>query len=316
MAAITLEHPIPRLFVQKVVEVEDGTFYDLTPDYTVIRDTRHVIDRDTGRTLAFLVKGALRGPKAVTAGREFSQFTKRTESLRYVAAGMKTTRVKIQYEDGTTNTYRKALGCFLNDGIMGYMDSSNFSLCRQTAMYRQHEKLFDASSVFVLQRLTKLFQKYCPKEYQAQLDFINRINPNMRLTKTCYTTVTVNRDFRTACHTDKGDYNSGLGNLLVFNVGDYTGGELLFPEYKLAVDIREGDCLFMDVHQHHCNNPIQGQGRVSLVCYAREGILKKCPSSTHEELHYGPSQRMQLNKITGKTSSRKKALQDKRDENK
>jgi hypothetical protein len=37
--------------------------------------------------------------------------------------------------------------------------------------------------------------------------------------------------------------------------GDYTGGETCLPQYGVGVDVRSGDVLFMDVHQHHANLP-------------------------------------------------------------
>jgi hypothetical protein len=94
-----------------------------------------------------------------------------------------------------------------------------------------------------------------------------------------FTTVTVNKSFRTAAHRDAGDLDSGLSNLLVVGSGDYTGGYLIFPEYRVAVNVRPGDLLLVNNHEIiHANTPIvlnnpQAE-RISLVCYFREKMLE------------------------------------------
>jgi hypothetical protein len=90
--------------------------------------------------------------------------------------------------------------------------------------------------------------------------------------------------WRTSLHVDKGDFRSGLGNLCCFSYGDYSGGEIMMPNYKIAFDLREGDVLFMDVHEPHCNNDITGEGRISLICYAREQIKKRCNGVTKHDI--------------------------------
>jgi hypothetical protein len=40
------------------------------------------------------------------------------------------------------------------------------------------------------------------------------------------------------------------------------------------VDVRQGDFLAMDVHEWHCNTPIIGTGRLSIVAYLRKNMIK------------------------------------------
>ena len=56
-----------------------------------------------------------------------------------------------------------------------------------------------------------------------------------------------------------------------------------FPQYGVAVDVRQGDFLAMDVHQWHCNTPLEHSkktiekdeiGRLSIVCYLRKNMIK------------------------------------------
>ncbi len=98
---------------------------------------------------------------------------------------------------------------------------------------------------------------------------------------TSFSTITTNLNFRTAAHTDSGDWPEGFGNLVVIEHGSpYTGAYTGFPQYGVAVDCRMGDFLAMDVHQIHGNSPMipsdDTSQRLSLVSYLREGILTKC----------------------------------------
>jgi hypothetical protein len=93
-----------------------------------------------------------------------------------------------------------------------------------------------------------------------------------------FTTITVNKSFRTAAHRDAGDFQDGMSNLLTLGDGEYTGGYLIFPEYRVAVDVRPGDLLLVNNHEIiHGNTEIKlnfpEAERVSLVCYLREKML-------------------------------------------
>jgi len=51
----------------------------------------------------------------------------------------------------------------------------------------------------------------------------------------------------------------------------------------LGFNGQEGDLLFMDVYELHCNNAMQAKGRLSLICYAREN-MNKCDGVSKEDL--------------------------------
>jgi len=70
-----------------------------------------------------------------------------------------------------------------------------------------------------------------------------------------FTTIKVNRSWRTAAHIDSGDLKQGFGVLCC--LGDFEGCDLVFPRYKTAVRFREGDILLADVaNQVHGNTPL------------------------------------------------------------
>lgn len=123
------------------------------------------------------------------------------------------------------------------------------------------------------------YAELCPKEYANQRKAAKMTPFHIR--GTAFSTITTNLNFRTAAHTDSGDWPEGFGNLVVIERGaPYAGAYTGFPQYGVAVDCREGDFLAMDVHQLHGNSPMEPTDetsqRLSLVSYLREGIIKKC----------------------------------------
>ena len=89
--------------------------------------------------------------------------------------------------------------------------------------------------------------------------------------------MTVNNNYPTGVHTDKGDLDEGYSCLMALRRGEYTGGNLVFPEYRVSVNMKEGDLLLMDAHQWHGNtNIVKGSEdaeRISLVLYYRTDMM-------------------------------------------
>ena len=85
---------------------------------------------------------------------------------------------------------------------------------------------------------------------------------------TSFSTVTINYNWRTGLHTDKGDLQEGFGNLVVLEEGKYDGGYTGFPQYGVCVDARNGDFLGMNVHEWHCNTEIKVITKIIRLSYA------------------------------------------------
>ena len=124
-----------------------------------------------------------------------------------------------------------------------------------------------------------LYKRLTPDYYKKQRQAINKINKKYHIEDTVYTTVTVNKNFRTAMHKDRGDYIDGFGNLVVIDRDDYEGAYTMIPRFGIAVDCKSTDFLLFDVHEYHCNSKKIGKGdRMSLVLYLREKMIKSCPN--------------------------------------
>ena len=107
--------------------------------------------------------------------------------------------------------------------------------------------------------------------------------PNFQIKNTAFSTITINYNYRTGTHKDRGDLEEGFGNLIVCeddqNPNKFGGSYLGFPQFGVAVDVRQGDFLAMDVHQWHANLPMHPANktvrRLSVVCYLRINIWKR-----------------------------------------
>ena len=175
--------------------------------------------------------------------------------------------------------------------------------CRLTHFTRTNYDKYNSGLPFI-QRIDSLFKDLVPVAYQKQRDRADT-KPHLKIPETCFSTVTINRNFRTALHRDAGDFRDGFGNLTVIEQGYYHGGHTVFPQFGVAINLRSGDFVAMDVHQWHANTPIyetaedkvknmdivsdfkdnpavgtaglyQAYTRISFVCYLREKIAT-CP---------------------------------------
>lgn len=182
-------------------------------------------------------------------------------------------------------------------GIAGYFSSNARNpYCRQTAYTKDNWEQYKESFAF-LGLCSKQFKELAPRRYQTQEDFLvsqGLVKNEWVVPGTVYTTITVNKNFQTACHQDAGDYKAGMENLVAFEHGDaYRGGYTVFPKFRVAVDVRHGDFVCMDVAHHwHGNTAIEAleEGkedfeRLSLVLYVRED-MQKCGTQYEENEKY------------------------------
>lgn len=191
-------------------------------------------------------------------------------------------------------------GTAVNSGIAGWFDRyPRIPYGRATSYTANNFEKFAMSYPF-LQSLARGFKELLPWRYNNQMEAAKKIDSAFLVPETPFTTVTVNKTFRTAAHYDAGDLNTGLSNLLTLsNDGKYTGGYLIAPEYRVAVNVRPGDLLLINNHEvMHGNTPIvceEGSERISLVVYFREKMLE-LGSKAYEDCRYDFVEQRRLNK--------------------
>jgi hypothetical protein len=193
--------------------------------------------------------------------------------------------------------------------VLGYFETTPFMKlpCRLTSYTQKYFQEFK-NGIPYIQEIDNLFKKLVPDRYKAQYKQAHA-KPDFQIANTSFSSVTMNRNFRTGLHMDAGDLRAGFGNLSVIERGKYRGGYTIFPRYKVGIDLRTGDFLAMDVHEWHCNTDMhesaedkkfnkalpeiyrndketgtQGieklYSRLSFVCYLRENLIKCNPKDS------------------------------------
>ena len=126
---------------------------------------------------------------------------------------------------------------------------------------------------------------YSPFYYKKQRERANE-SPLYLIGDSCFSTLTLNYNWRTACHYDVGDYTDGLSIISVLGDDNWEGCLIGFPKYKIAVDVRVGDIIIMDSHEMHCNTEFKDSpdndgnaefNRLSVVFYLRQN-MNNCKS--------------------------------------
>ena len=214
----------------------------------------------------------------------FLELSKKKHSNRGLAAGIP----KGQQNSRTITPTGQSEGGYIASNISGYYDRplrehrgilGTIIACRTTAFTLNNKCLWEQGLPFV-KYCSRLYKRYGGKYYISQEKEYNLIHSKIKIPGTVFTTITSNYNWRTACHTDSGDYSGGLGNLTVLG-NNFDGGYLGFPQFKVLIKIKPGDFLLMDSHQWHCTTPIKIHGdgfRLSFVMYIRED-MKLCKNT-------------------------------------
>jgi len=171
--------------------------------------------------------------------------------------------------------------------VMGFMDGTerygNID-CRETAWSAEHFLEQHSEAMPLVNTVDDVFHEEMPGRWIIQRREMLKTHAAWRLSKV-FTTVTINLNMRTHAHRDPGDLKEGFGVVTVIKAGAFTGGELIFPRWGIAVDVGSTDVLLCDVHELHGNAPFVGEEgkflRVACVYYFRTGILA-CGSPAEE----------------------------------
>lgn len=241
-----------------------------------------------GRPLCVFLPGAMRG--AVDAPGVYEALhgmRTRTSMNRGAASG--TPRLKSRQTRSYTRPIASTIaGAFERDNQRRY--------CRLTAWTGRNMPEWKLLRP-VLYQVAVLLKAYVPDRYEAQQRQAEATDPAWVVKGTPFSTITVNNSYATGIHTDKGDLAAGFSTITCLRRGSYSGGRLVFPEYRVGVNLRHGDLILMDAHEWHgntqlycaCGKPMNGvcrecaAERISVVAYFRER-LTGCGTPAEEEL--------------------------------
>lgn len=238
-----------------------------------------VYDEETGQCIAKFRKRVIPANIAQTAYNNLKTAARPTSNRGGSSGVLDEQGKSIKYaikKDGTRSNTGVSVTT-ANSGIIGYFDRNpRLPYCRQTAFNIQEFDKFKKAYPIIKFVDTK-YAELMPEHYKKQREVADKTSSDFTIHNTAFTTVTVNKNWQTAVHTDKGDFAEGFGNLVVLRKGRYTGGYFVLPKWGVAFDMQNCDLLLTDVHQWHGNTPIhkidEDATRVSLVMYYRENMI-------------------------------------------
>lgn len=169
-----------------------------------------------------------------------------------------------------------------SSAIVGYYDRyTRMPFARVTRFTFENPELW-GGFVKMSQQVAQYFKYVVSDRYKIQQAIADAIHPAWVIPGTPFTTVTVNRNFKTSYHLDAGDLKEGFGCMTFFQIGDIKGGYLVMSEYRVAVKLEHRDLLFFDVHEWHGNTDIikstsnqdRKNQRITCIFYLREDFLR------------------------------------------
>ena len=156
--------------------------------------------------------------------------------------------------------------------MLGYYRYRNPAECDITNWTRRNPELYKAVRPFI-RTVDQIYNAFLPKQHAQQMEYVKTIAEKWRIPGTAFTTLYVLKNAPTATHVDDFDYPDGFGCMA--SLGDFRGGWLCFPRFRLAIDYQPGDLVLADVHQVHANFPIhEGDLRVACIFFCRKGQHK------------------------------------------
>ncbi len=214
------------------------------------------------------------GNRGIAAGK--LKYHEKTGGSEVTAIAEQTdVRYKNVKRDGTVSNTNRAVT--VPSGIIGAFDrAARFPYCRLTEFTARHPDRIKAAMPFIID-VDNCFRRNSPQRYANQKAACDRTHRDYIFPGTVFSTITVNKNWRTAVHQDAGDLRSGFGVLSVLSEGRYKGGLFVIPKYGVAVDIQHTDVLLVDVHEWHGNTELipvsKYWTRLSTVHYFRSKMV-------------------------------------------
>lgn len=245
-------------------------------DYNVLLTGACRLRKPDGSLLAIYLPGALRSHVTPLVYEIFHSLRGIQTDNRGEASGSR----RFRYGEETRTRSAK-----VRSAIIGAFDPGGpKQFCRLTGWTAHHLARWRELQPF-FQDVAWHFKEHVPSRYEVQMSYAENTHPDWVIPHTPFTTVTVNNTYPTGVHTDKGDLERGFSTMAVIRRGAYTGGRLVLPKYRVAVDMQDGDLILFDAHEFHGNTLIDTLSpdaeRISIVSYYRTHMAE-CGSAEDE----------------------------------
>jgi hypothetical protein len=268
-------------------ELDEKVGKIITPgDFNVLLTGPALVLKPNGKPLCVYLPGAVTGEVTPEVYEVLHSLRKEITMNRGLASG--SLRVQRGKQD---RTYSKPVP----STIVGAIDPGGvYKYCRLTAWTGENLPQWRTLHP-LLRTVAARLEQYVPDRYANQLAAAQASRPEWVVPGTPFSTVTVNNSYPTGVHTDKGDLEEGFSTIACVRRGNYTGGVLAFPAYRVGVDLHDGDLILMDAHEFHgntamvceCGNTLRtccdtcGAERISVVSYFRTRV-QNCGSFEDE----------------------------------
>ena len=168
---------------------------------------------------------------------------------------------------------------------LGYIDRvARVDYCRMTGWTSKNTEDFKAI-VPVFQEVGRLFAKWVPDRYAAQMEAVKKTKSDWIIPGTPFSTVSVQTNWRTCGHTDTRDLKEGFSVITAFVEGKFDGFFFAYPKFKIGVQFSPGGVLINDSHELHGNTPCDTDPdtftRITAVSFYSEKMWQ-CGSADEE----------------------------------
>lgn len=245
-------------------------------DYDVLLDEDVIVTREDGSILCILIKKGLSKENAVKAWTALAK-----DDFTTLNRGTATGVEKIV--EGKQHQVRRVDA--VQSGIIGFFErTARMPYCRACAWNLNNPEKMELLNPMVVE-VDALLKKHAPERYEKQAAVARKSHPDFLIAGTTFSTLTVNKNFRTAYHKDAGNIADGISCMTVIRQGKWTGANLVFPAYRVAVKLDSMDLIIFDPHEFHGNTELyklsKDAVRCSIVFYFREKI-QECLSASEE----------------------------------
>ncbi len=256
-----------------------GKFVD-EYSYDVLLDETCTVYKPDGSILLVLLKAAHSSSAMAKAWSVLKGFNPESNN-RGLASG--TERRKRIRKDGSESNVNIADP--VASGIVGFFERTpRFPYCRPCA-WNQHNPEKMAQLLPLCQEASSMLARHGGEKYEKQKRYAEHTHRDFLIPETVFSTLTINKNFRTACHKDAGNMADTLNVMTVMREGKFTGANLVLPDFRAAVKLDTGDFIIFDAHEFHGNTPLVQVSkeftRCSIVYYYREN-MNLCGSAEME----------------------------------
>lgn len=173
----------------------------------------------------------------------------------------------------------------VQSGMVGFFErTARMPFCRACAWNLNNPEKWNMV-VPLIAEADQIYREFAPREYQQQKKEADKCSKDFLVPGSIFSTVTINKNFRTAYHRDAGNLPDGTSAMVVLKQGNWFGAELVLPNYRVAIRLSDKDVILFNPHLLHGNLPIvkskESDLRVSVVCYFREKMIG-CKSAAEE----------------------------------